>query len=79
MPRIEVSPGFLLLMGLLFWLDEGVGLLPWGLWGAAGRIGQQQGAVGGAGQRRGSVGGAGQRRGMLPPPQYGEGMCGGCL
>ncbi len=31
MPRIEVSPGFLLLMGLLFWLDEGVGLLPWGL------------------------------------------------
>ena len=31
MPRIEVSPGFLLLMGLLFWLDEGVGLRPWGL------------------------------------------------
>lgn len=30
-PRIAVSPGFLLLMGVLFWLDEGVGLLPWGL------------------------------------------------
>ncbi len=31
MPRVEVSPGFLLLLGALFWLDEGVGLLPWGL------------------------------------------------
>lgn len=31
MPRVEVSPGFLLLMGALFWLDEGVGLLPWGV------------------------------------------------
>ena len=30
-PRVEVSPGFLLLLGVLFWLDEGVGLLPWGL------------------------------------------------
>ena len=30
-PKIEVSPGFLLLLGALFWLDEGVGLLPWGL------------------------------------------------
>lgn len=30
-PRIEVSPGFLLLLGVLFWLDEGVGLLCWGL------------------------------------------------
>ena len=30
-PRVEVSPGFLLLLGALFWLDEGVGLLPWGL------------------------------------------------
>ena len=29
-PRAEVTPGFLLLMGALFWLDEGVGLLPWG-------------------------------------------------
>lgn len=29
--RVEVSPGFLLLLGALFWLDEGVGLLPWGL------------------------------------------------
>ena len=29
--RLEVSPGFLLLLGGLFWLDEGVGLLPWGL------------------------------------------------
>lgn len=30
-PRVEVSPGFLLLLGMLFWLDDGVGLLPWGL------------------------------------------------
>lgn len=30
-PRVEVSPGFLLLLGTLFWLDEGIGLLPWGL------------------------------------------------
>lgn len=30
-PQIEVSPGFLLLLGVLFWLDEGAGLLPWGL------------------------------------------------
>lgn len=30
-PRLEISPGFLLLLGGLFWLDEGVGLLPWGL------------------------------------------------
>ena len=30
-PRIDASPGFLLLLGALFWLDEGVGLLPWGL------------------------------------------------
>lgn len=30
-PNVEVSPGFLLLLGALFWLDEGVGLLPWGL------------------------------------------------
>lgn len=29
--KIEASPGFLLLLGVLFWLDEGVGLLPWGL------------------------------------------------
>lgn len=29
--RVEVSPGFLLLLGVLFWLDEGVGLLLWGL------------------------------------------------
>lgn len=29
--RVEVSPGFLLLLGTLFWLDEGIGLLPWGL------------------------------------------------
>lgn len=28
-PRLEASPGFLLLLGVLFWLDEGVGLLPW--------------------------------------------------
>ncbi len=30
-PQMEASPGFLLLLGVLFWLDEGVGLLPWGL------------------------------------------------
>lgn len=30
-PRVEASPGFLLLLGVLFWLDEGVGLLLWGL------------------------------------------------
>lgn len=29
--KVEVSPGFLFLLGALFWLDEGVGLLPWGL------------------------------------------------
>ena len=29
--RLEVSPGFLLLLGVLYWLDEGVGLLLWGL------------------------------------------------
>jgi len=28
-PRVDVSPGFLLTLGLLYWLDEGVGLLPW--------------------------------------------------
>lgn len=27
MPRIEVSPGFLLLIGALFWLDEGLSLI----------------------------------------------------
>lgn len=31
--RIELSPGFLLLMGVLFYLDDGVGLLPWALLG----------------------------------------------
>ena len=30
-PRLEISPGFLLLLAALFWLDDGVGLLPWGL------------------------------------------------
>lgn len=30
-PKVEMSSGFLLLLGVLFWLDEGVGLLPWGL------------------------------------------------
>ena len=30
-PRLEASPGFLLLLGALYWLDEGVGLLFWGL------------------------------------------------
>lgn len=28
-PKVEVSPGAMLLLGALFWLDEGVGLLPW--------------------------------------------------
>lgn len=31
MDRIRVTPGFLLLLAGLFYLDEGVGLLPWGL------------------------------------------------
>ena len=31
MPRVRISSGFLLILGMLFWLDEGVGLLPWGL------------------------------------------------
>lgn len=30
-PQMSVTPGFLLLLGGLFWLDEGIGLLPWGL------------------------------------------------
>ena len=30
-PRLEISPGFLLLLGALYWMDEGVGLLFWGL------------------------------------------------
>ena len=30
-PRMEASPGFFLLLGISFWLDEGIGLLPWGL------------------------------------------------
>lgn len=30
-PHVRISPGFLLLLGVLFWLDEGVGLLTWGL------------------------------------------------
>lgn len=30
-PKVEVSPGFWLLLAGLFWLDEGMGLLPWGL------------------------------------------------
>lgn len=29
--RLEVSPGFLLLACILLYLDEGVGVLPWGL------------------------------------------------
>lgn len=28
-PRLETSPGFLLLIAVVFWLDEGIGLLPW--------------------------------------------------
>lgn len=30
-PKLEVAPSFLLLLAGLFWLDEGAGLLPWGL------------------------------------------------
>ncbi len=30
-PRLVVSPGFLLLLAVLLYLDEGVGLLPWAL------------------------------------------------
>lgn len=30
-PKVEITPGFLLMLGALFWLDEGVGLLPCGL------------------------------------------------
>ena len=30
-PRLEATPGFLLLLGVLYWLDEGVGLLLWGV------------------------------------------------
>lgn len=30
-PKLEVSPGFWLLLAGVFWLDEGMGLLPWGL------------------------------------------------
>lgn len=30
-PHVEMSPGFLLTLGVLFWLDEGTGLLPCGL------------------------------------------------
>lgn len=29
--KIELTPGFCLLLAGLFWLDEGTGLLPWGL------------------------------------------------
>ena len=31
MGKIRIKAGFLLLLGVLFYLDEGVGLLPWGL------------------------------------------------
>ena len=29
--RLEVSPGFWLMAAVVFWLDEGVGFLPWGV------------------------------------------------
>lgn len=35
MRRLRFRPGFLLLLAALFWLDEGVGLLLWGLCAAA--------------------------------------------
>ena len=45
-PRLEASPGFLLLLGSLYWLDEGVGLLPWGLLAcAAHELGQVAAAL----------------------------------
>lgn len=31
MGRVRVTPGFLLLLAVLFYLDEGMGILPWGL------------------------------------------------
>lgn len=31
MGKVRVKAGFLLLLGVLFYLDEGIGLLPWGL------------------------------------------------
>lgn len=33
--KVQVSPGFLLLLGILFYLDEGIGILPWGILAAA--------------------------------------------
>lgn len=33
--RFEVTPGFLLLTACLFYLDRGIGILPWGLLGCA--------------------------------------------
>ena len=35
MRKLKVRPGFLLLLAALFWLDEGVGFLLWGLLAAA--------------------------------------------
>lgn len=31
MGRVRITPGFLLLLAVLFYLDEGMGILPWGL------------------------------------------------
>lgn len=34
-PRFEATPGILLLLAGLFYLDQGIGLLPWGLFACA--------------------------------------------
>lgn len=31
MERVRITPGFLLLLAVLFYMDEGIGILPWGL------------------------------------------------
>lgn len=31
MGKVRITPGFLLLLAVLFYMDEGVGILPWGL------------------------------------------------
>lgn len=31
MSRVRITPGFLLMAAVLFYMDEGVGILPWGL------------------------------------------------
>ena len=33
--KISIAPGFLLLIAMLFYLDEGIGILPWGILAAS--------------------------------------------